>query len=78
VARAGSNYKQIRITLTEERGGRFTARCMVKPLAAEWSQKHVFWHRQGQLKEPLNTTSDVYALLLDLLCEPSLPESLDG
>lgn len=35
-----TNYRQVRVTFTEERGGRLSFRVMVKPLQAEWNMRH--------------------------------------
>lgn len=69
---AGTAYRQIRATLTEERGGLFTLRVMAKPVAAEWHNRQVVAHRQFRMSDP----PDTLAAALDLLAERLL--SLDG
>jgi hypothetical protein len=54
MARARSIYRQIRFTITEERGGLVSARVLVKPVDADWTMKDCVW--QGRLgKRPATT-----------------------
>lgn len=51
--KARSLYRQVRFTITEERGGLVTARVLVKPLNEDWTMKHSVWH--GRLSIPPTT-----------------------
>lgn len=77
---SSSNYKQVRITLTEEaqRGEHpglvtITMRVSVKPLAAEWQHKHAVLHERRPDCPRLHELSDVYATILDFLSQQPLP-----
>jgi hypothetical protein len=52
--RARSNYRQLQVTVTLERGGWLTARVLAKPLGAEWSYKQVVWHQRWQPDVPMD------------------------
>lgn len=41
--RARSIYRQVRVTITEERGGTVSVRVMVKPMEADWTMRHTVW-----------------------------------
>lgn len=77
--RAASNYKQVRVTLTEsrdvERPGRVRCdvRVMVKPLNTEWHMRHTILVTSAADLAPLATLEDVYAALLEFLAAPPLP-----
>lgn len=70
---ARSNYRQVRLTITEEQGGRITARVMVKPLAASWTMKHVVWHHSWISSRPLNHWSSLVASALYMIVGERLP-----
>lgn len=69
---ARSIYRQVRLTITEERGGVISARVMVKPLEAEWSMKSTVW--AGRLTIPRPTTH--WSELLLAGCEDVLAQRL--
>lgn len=77
--KAQSNYKQIRVTLTEERclgkPGRVNVnvRVMVKPQNVEWNMRHTVLITQAQDLAPLASLDEVYAALLEVLAAPPLP-----
>lgn len=77
--RAVSNYKQVRLTLTEEHGrdksGRvnLTLRVMVKPLEAEWNMRHTVIVDRRTDMDPLSDMGAVFAALLEFLAAPPLP-----
>lgn len=77
--RARSNYKQVRITLTEQRDvahpGRVavSVRVSVKPLNEEWTFRHVVLTTTAADLAPLATLQEVYAALLEVLAAPPLP-----
>lgn len=76
--RAVSNYKQCRITLTEEAGGHVTVRVLVKPLAADWSTKQLVLSRRMSHVPAIQSTTDMYRLLIAFLSEEPLPDSHNG
>lgn len=43
MARAQSNYRQVRVTITEETRGRMSVRVLAKPVTADWSLRHTVW-----------------------------------
>lgn len=77
--RAKSAYKQVRVTLTEERDVRHpgrvavSVRVLVKPLEAEWQMRHTILVTRAEDLSPLATLEDVYAALLEFLAAPPLP-----
>lgn len=72
--RARSNYRQVRITLTEEAGGRLSARVMVKPLEAGWTMRHTVWVHSWLQENPSAHWQDlVYAVLRQIAGEDLLP-----
>lgn len=79
MARATSNYKQVRVTLTESRDVRrpgrvrVDVRIMVKPLQAEWHQRHTILVTSAEDLAPLASLDEVYAALLEFLAAPPLP-----
>ena len=68
-SRARNNYRQFRITLTEQSGGRMTAVGHVKPLRAAWHVKHRTFARTFRLSDPPTTLADCYTVLATLLIE---------
>ena len=81
MVRAVSNYKQVRVTLTEERCPNkphlrnVSVRVMVKPLEAEWAMRHTILVTRSEQQPPLETLDAVYCALLETLSNPPLPES---
>lgn len=67
MVRAASNYKQVRLTVTEESGGRISARVMVKAPNASWTMKDVVWHHAWRVSAPtphwLDLLAHAYAVL---------------
>lgn len=78
-SRAQSNYKQVRVTLTEQRDVRrpgrvrVDVRVMVKPQNSEWHMKHTVLITSAEDLAPLATLDEVYAALLEVLASPPLP-----
>lgn len=76
---SSNNYRQVRVTLTEQRDlqrpGRRTVgiRVMVKPQNAEWHNRHTVLVTQADDLEPLDSLDAVYAALLEFLAAPPLP-----
>lgn len=73
MSRAASNYRQVRLTITEEQGGRITARVLVKPLAADWSMKHVVWHHSWRTTRAMGHWSALVASALHMIVGEQLP-----
>lgn len=71
--RARSIYKQVRVTVTEERGGRITARVMAKPVDADWTMKDVVWHHSWTTADPTPHWLDLLAQAYRHLGMESLP-----
>lgn len=78
-----NNYKQIRITVTEEacRGHKdrvnLTCRVMLKPVGAQWNLRHTILHTHEVNVEPLSDMGAVFRALSDLFRQPPLPGSID-
>lgn len=74
-----SNYKQIRVTLTEQRDVgrpgrvRVGVRIMVKPQNTEWNMRHTVLVTEAEDLAPLASLNEVYAALLEVLASPPLP-----
>lgn len=74
-----SNYKQVRITLTEQRDtehpGRVmvSVRVMVKPQNTEWNMRHTVLVSSARDLSPLSDMDAVYAAILEVLACPPLP-----
>lgn len=74
-----SNYKQVRVTLTEERDLKrphrvaVSVRVLVKPLSAEWNERHVVLTTRAEDLAPLASLTEVYEALLEFLASPPLP-----
>lgn len=72
-------YRQVRVTLTEQRDvchpGRslVAVRVMVKPLHAEWNMRQTIRVEHLHDQVPLATLDDVYHVILDSLGGPVLP-----
>lgn len=61
MARAQNNYRQVRLTVTEEANGRLTARVMVKPLRDGWQMRHSVWHHSWRTIDPTPHWLDLLA-----------------
>lgn len=70
---ARSNYKQVRLTVTEEQGGRITARVMVKAPQDSWTMKHVVWHHSWLTSDPTPHWLDLLAHAYRQLGMEALP-----
>lgn len=76
---ASNNYRQVRITLTEQRDtehpGRVAVffRVMVKPQNAEWHNRHTVLVAEHRDLSPLTDMDAVYAAMLEFLAAPPLP-----
>lgn len=80
MAQAKSHYKQVRVTLTEELDRRHpgrvrvSVRVLVKPLQAQWSERHLVLTTTAEDLPALATLDEVYGALLEVLAHPPLPE----
>lgn len=72
-ARAASNYKQLRLQMTEEAGGRCSVSLYVKPINVEWSQHHVVARWVVKRHEPIQTLEDALSVCVALLESDMLP-----
>lgn len=73
--RALSRYRQVRLTFTEEAGGRLSYRIYAKGLQHGWQESQCLISDSVTTTQPLNTTEDVIRALLAILGEQLLPES---
>lgn len=72
-SRAGSRYRQVRLTFTEELSGRVSYSIYAKGLNQEWNQHQCLVRDSVVLDAPLRSTEDVLAALLIILNEQMLP-----
>lgn len=70
---AKSNYRQVRLTFTQEIGGRCSYSIHAKALNDDWKQQHCLVRDSVDLKYPVLSVEDVYSALLDILREQLLP-----
>lgn len=68
MAAARNNYRQVRVTITEETRGRMSVRVLVKPPEAPWSIRHTVWSHTWSAGAPTPHWSD---LVLEALREVS-------
>lgn len=79
MAKAVSNYKQVKVVLTEQRDVRHPGRVSVgvrvhvKPQNAPWTERHLVLSTRADDLEPLTNLDAVYAALLEFLAAPPLP-----
>lgn len=71
--RAASRYKQLRLQLTEEAGGRVSVSLYVKPLNTEWTERHCLLRRTVTGQRPIETLEDALSVCVGLLEEDMLP-----
>lgn len=73
--RARSIYRQVRLTITEEKGGRVTARVMVKPVDADWSMRDTVWQGGILITGPTTHWSELLHFAAeDVLAQRLFPE----
>lgn len=73
--RALSRYRQVRLTFTQEIGGRCSYSIYAKGLQDGWNEHQVLVRDVVTINAPLNSTEDVVAALIIVLEEQLLPES---
>lgn len=71
--RAASRYKQLRLQMTEEAGGRVSVSLYVKPLNVDWTERHCLWRRSVRHERPIETLEDALSLCVALLDQDMLP-----
>lgn len=72
-ARARSNYKQIKLVVTEQPGLYCSVRVSMKRLESDWQDTDVLIVDEARLDHPIETTEDVVALVITLLQRNLLP-----
>nr|CRY97410.1 hypothetical protein [uncultured prokaryote] len=73
--RAQSNYRQLRLTATQERNGRFSYSIYAKPLNADWTQHTCLLRAHIDIPDfPLHSTEDVVVALVAILEGQFLPD----
>jgi len=71
---ARSNYKQVRLTVTEESGGRVSCRVMVKPPHVDWKVIHVVWRHAWREPAPTPHWLDLLACAYREMGMEALPQ----
>lgn len=71
--KAASRYKQLRLQMTEEAGGRISVSLYVKPLNVEWTQQHCMSRWVVKRHEPIETLEDALSVCVALLESDMLP-----
>lgn len=61
MAAAASKYKQVRLTITEESGGRMSMRIMCKPPQADWKTTHTVYQHVWRAQDPTPHWLDLLA-----------------
>lgn len=75
---AQSRYRQLRLTLTHEIGGRFSVSLYGKALNADWREHDCLARYSVEgTTAPLNTTEDALMALLVVLEEHLLPRAVE-
>lgn len=70
---AQSRYRQVRITITEEAGGRVSVRVMAKPVTASWTFRDTVWHHNWRLSRVTTHWLDLVREALDAIVGEALP-----
>lgn len=73
MARAASNYRQVRVTITEEAGNFITLRVMIKPLAASWSIRDTVYHHRFKHSVGTHHWTNLVALAASVIMRETLP-----
>lgn len=71
--KAGSRYRQLRITATQELSGVLTYSVYAKGIHQQWDEHQCILRDAVHFPAPLMTSEDVYAALLTILREQLLP-----
>lgn len=73
--RAASIYRQVRFTVTEERGGTVSVRVMVKPPSESWTFKHTVYVASFRPTAPTTHWSELLTLAAEeVLAQRLFPE----
>lgn len=59
---ARSNYAQVRLTVTLERGGMVSARVMAKRPEASWTMRDTVWHHRFRSEREMRHWLDLLAV----------------
>lgn len=70
---AQSLYRQVRITITEERGGRVSCRVMVKGVSDSWTLRHTVWHHNWRVTTVTSHWMTLVRAALAQILEEELP-----
>lgn len=70
---AMSQYRQVRLTYTEELGGRISYSVYVKPLGAAWTEQQCVLRDTVRATAPCTSLEDVYSRLAQIVNEQRLP-----
>lgn len=70
--RAQSNYRQIRLTITEEEGW-VSIRVLVKPLAETWQVKHSVYHHRVRKSRHTHHWTNLVAWAAETILSERLP-----
>nr|CRY97285.1 hypothetical protein [uncultured prokaryote] len=73
---AQSRYRQVRLTFTQEQGGRCSYSIYAKGLNATWSEHQCLVRDSVVFPSPLLSTEDVCHALITMLRDQFLPGSL--
>lgn len=72
---ARSQYRQLRLTATQELNGRFSYSVYAKPLNAQWNEHTCLLRAHIDIPDfPLHTTEDVVVALVAILEGQFLPD----
>lgn len=73
MGRALSRYRQVRVTITEEAGGRLTVRAMVKPVNDSWTMRHTVWSHSWRTDATTRHWTDLVGEALHAMARETLP-----
>lgn len=68
-----SNYRQVRLTITQESSGRLSFRIMGKPLNADWKEQHLMAQGTVPYERPILSSEDAMEATLRVIREQFLP-----
>lgn len=73
MAPARSNYRQVRLTITEEQGGRLTVRVLLKRPQDNWSVRDVIWTHRWRVTAPTPHWVDLLEEVAETVRREMLP-----
>lgn len=71
---AQSNYRQVRLTVTEEEGW-VSIRVLAKPLAAKWDMKNSVYHHRVRRSSHTHHWTNLLAWAVDTLMSERFPDA---